>query len=212
MVIDYLQNLLGVPVLFVVVFGLLVWMLGPSALVGVAVIMVFSPMQALILKHLSRLRKKVVVLTDGRVKMCQEMLQGIAIVKLFAWEESFLERLGVLRRSELHTTRIILLVRSIVATMAQSITNVSSVLTFIVYVLAGNDLAPASVFASMALFNLILVPAFYLPVMLAMCADGHVSLERIRVFLLAEENAHSSACDEDAPFALQIKHGSFIWE
>jgi ABC-type multidrug transport system fused ATPase/permease subunit len=85
-------------------------------------------------------------------------------------------------------------------------------LAFIVYALAGNELTPAIVFSALALFNSVRVPLIVFPMVVAYYADGRVSLERIREFLLAEELENMIKHDDNAASALQINNASFIWE
>lgn len=38
---------------------------------------------------------------DGRLKLMNEILGGVKILKFYAWEEAFLRRIGILRDKEL---------------------------------------------------------------------------------------------------------------
>ncbi|KAI9596789.1 P-loop containing nucleoside triphosphate hydrolase protein [Syncephalis fuscata] len=179
----YIQMLITAPIQFIVALSLLIIVLGPSALVGFAVMILFGPIQTYTMKRLGRI-----------LKLTQEVLQGIRVVKLFAWENSFLSRLEGFRIAELYNTRKIMIIRSTISSVAQSIPTIASILAFIVYALVGNKLTPATVFAALALFNSVL------------------SLDRIREFLLAEELDDNIIQDKNATSALQIKDASFIWE
>jgi ABC-type bacteriocin/lantibiotic exporter with double-glycine peptidase domain len=115
----YIQLLFTAPIQFVVALSLLIMVLGPSALVGFAVMILFGPIQTYAMKRLARLRRTILPLTDKRVKLTQEVLQGIRVVKFFAWEDSFLTRLDGLRVSELYSVRKIMIVRSAISSVAQ---------------------------------------------------------------------------------------------
>lgn len=43
--------------------------------------------------------------TDNRIKLMNEVLNGIKILKFYAWEEAFLRRVGILRDGELSALR-----------------------------------------------------------------------------------------------------------
>ncbi|KAG9079352.1 hypothetical protein FRC06_007784, partial [Ceratobasidium sp. 370] len=60
--------------------------LGWSALPGFAFFVVMSPLQGKVTKRLFLLRKRSMVWTDKRMKALQEVLGGMRIIKLFAWE------------------------------------------------------------------------------------------------------------------------------
>lgn len=42
---------------------------------------------------------------DSRIKLMNEILNGIKVLKLYAWEPSFLEQIEGIRQSELHLLR-----------------------------------------------------------------------------------------------------------
>ena len=53
------------------------------------------------MKHLFRLRANSMIWTDKRAKLLQEVLVGIKVIKLFAWEVPFLEKISGFRKSEM---------------------------------------------------------------------------------------------------------------
>ena len=88
------------PVQLIICLIILLVNLGPSALVGFALFVVVVPFQARFMRLLLRFRQKVVVFTDKRAKLLQELLSGIKIIKFFAWEDPYLERIHQVRNSE----------------------------------------------------------------------------------------------------------------
>ena len=81
--------------------ALLIANLGPSALAGFAVFVIFTPIQGKIMKILFQIRRKAMVWTDKRVKLLQELVGGMKITKFFAWEAPFLERVAGYRKKEM---------------------------------------------------------------------------------------------------------------
>lgn len=53
------------------------------------------------MKQLFSIRMKSMIWTDKRAKLLQELLGGMKIIKLFAWEKPFLERIYGFRRKEM---------------------------------------------------------------------------------------------------------------
>lgn len=76
------------PVSLVLVTILLLVNLGPSALAGLAILFVGSPLQTFIMKQLFTIRKKAMVWTDRRAKLLQELFAGMRIIKYCTWEVS----------------------------------------------------------------------------------------------------------------------------
>ena len=142
--------------------------LGPSALVGFGLFIVASPLQTVVLKRLFAWRARSMVWTDKRARLLQELLGGIKVIKFFAWEIPFLQRICDYRRKEMSFIRTILLVRSAMSAITMSMPVLASVLAFVTYSATGRPLNPANIFASLTLFNLLRPPlshirACYIP-------------------------------------------------
>ena len=65
--------------------GLLIGNLGVSALVAVAVLVLGFPVQGIMVKLISKVRRSGNGITDSRVRLLQEVVQGIRLVKIYAW-------------------------------------------------------------------------------------------------------------------------------
>ena len=89
------------PVQLGICLGLLLSNLGPSALAGFAVFIILTPIQGKIMKYLFRTRRKTMEWTDKRAKLLQELLGGMKLIKFFAWEAPFLERVAGYRKHEM---------------------------------------------------------------------------------------------------------------
>ena len=79
---------------------------------GLAVVLVVGPLNAWLMKNLFRLHRVVVKDTDRRVKITNEVLQGIKIIKLYDWQESFVARLNAIRVKELGNLKIVAFMRA----------------------------------------------------------------------------------------------------
>ena len=75
--------------------------LGPSALAGFVFFFLAPPFQTYSMKRMSMIRRKSMLWTDKRSKLLQELLGGMKVIKLFAWEIPFLERIAGYRRPEM---------------------------------------------------------------------------------------------------------------
>lgn len=89
------------PVQMAVCLVLLLINLGPSALAGFAFFVLCTPVQTRVVKRLMGLRQKAMHWTDRRAKLLQELLGGMKIIKYFAWEEPYLERISRFRSEEM---------------------------------------------------------------------------------------------------------------
>ncbi|CAG8752395.1 3801_t:CDS:2, partial [Acaulospora colombiana] len=145
-----------------------------------------GPLQGRVMASLANIRRKAQKVTDERVKLTQEILQGIRVIKYYAWEDSFLENLNKLREKEIGLIRRLLVIRAVILGISSVIPVFASILSFIVFVLAGGDLTTDVVFASLALFNIVRFPLKVLPMVIAFASDAWVAASRIQELLLAE--------------------------
>ena len=85
--------------------SLLLYFLGPSVFAGIAVLFAIIPLNAYFYKKLSAKRAEMLRYTDQRVKLTNEVLQGIRAIKSFNWERSYEAALQDVRAKELRSLR-----------------------------------------------------------------------------------------------------------
>jgi ATP-binding cassette subfamily C (CFTR/MRP) protein 1 len=202
----------SMPIQLCIALGLLIRNLGPSALTGFALLVIMSPLQGKVMKTLKKTREKAAKITDDRVKLTQEVLQGIRVIKYYAWEESFLDVLNKLRDKEMKYIRLLLIIRSGITGFSMIIPVFASILTFIVYSLTGGSLTAEVIFPSLALFSILRLPLTFLPTVISSITDASVSVKRIQELLLAEQLDSLPKINPDSDFALKVVDGEFIWE
>lgn len=74
--------------------------LGPSVLAGLAAMIVLTIVSSLISKRIKNLKTNQMKCKDERVKLMGEILNGMKILKLYAWEPSFAARVLEVREGE----------------------------------------------------------------------------------------------------------------
>ncbi|KAK6334206.1 hypothetical protein TWF696_002707 [Orbilia brochopaga] len=200
------------PIQVCVTIALLVVNIGVSSLAGIGLLFIMTPFMMWTVAVLAKRRKAMNQITDKRVSLMQEILQGVRFVKFFAWEESFLKELGALRRREIRAIQFLLAIRSAANAVTMSLPVFASILAFVTYSLLHPGLDPATIFASIGLFNSLRLPLNFLPVIIAQSIDAFVSLQRIQEYLLQEDEPEQRAIDPDQKDAFVLKDASFTWE
>lgn len=208
----YFHIIWAAPVEILIGLGLLIRNLGVSGLAGFAVMIIMAPLQTKAMRMLSKLRRNAVLVTDNRVKLTQEMLNGIKVIKFYGWEVSFSDQLNGLRAKELGFIRGLMVLRSVIMGVAMTIPVISSILSFITYSLTGHVLEPALIFSSLTIFNLVRMPLMFLPMVIGAFVDGQVSLSRLQEMFLADELEKLPEVDYDAKEAITIDDGDFVWQ
>lgn len=77
------------PIETVIVSYLVYCEIGWPSFVGVAIMLSFVPMQGYLGHKSSAFRWKVARKTDERVRLMNEIIQGIRVIKMYAWERPF---------------------------------------------------------------------------------------------------------------------------
>uniref|UniRef100_A0A8C1G2J6 ABC-type glutathione-S-conjugate transporter n=2 Tax=Cyprinus carpio TaxID=7962 RepID=A0A8C1G2J6_CYPCA len=166
--------------------------LGPSALAGIATVILIFPLNGFIAKMRSKLQVQMKYM-DGRIKLMNEILSGIKILKFYAWENAFRERVLGYREKELNALKKSQILYSI------SIASFNSS-TFLVHliIVVKHVLDAQKVFVSMALINILKAPLSQLPFAMSTTMQAVVSLKRLGKFLCQDELKLDSV--ERAPY------------
>ncbi|KAI8925342.1 P-loop containing nucleoside triphosphate hydrolase protein [Entophlyctis helioformis] len=176
----------------------------------------YVPFQYWITGKLTGFRRAANLYADKRIKIIQEVMLGIRVIKIYAWEHSFLQLLSSLRASELFHVRGFLMARASVSSITQVVPTFAMLFSFVCYSLLGNPFSPAKIFASLSLFYALRIPMLFLPIVLTQATDAWVAATRIGALLLAPElstgPALLPASDEPDEPAVHVKDASFEWE
>ena len=164
----YLNMLWSAPLQIFLSLFFLWQILGPSVLAGLAVIIALIPVNFFVANKSKQLTVTHMKEKDKRVKMMNEILQGIRILKLYAWEPSFGRIVTAIRKKETDILRRIGYLMCSTSFVWSCAPFLISLMTFATYVLVdpvNNILDPEKAFVSIALFNILRFPTSMLPIM-----------------------------------------------
>ncbi|CAG9783024.1 unnamed protein product [Diatraea saccharalis] len=173
---------------------------GPAALVGLAALVVIAlPIQGYLGQLIGKLRMRIAEKTDERIKVMTEVINGIQVIKMYAWELPFQNVVSEKRGAEMKQVRIALLYRTVFLGFMIFTERAALFVTVLVFILFGNTITaniiyPLQQFMNAAHINITLV----LPLVLAFTAELFVSIKRIQDFLILE----------DRPDLVKSSHGS----
>ncbi|XP_014278688.1 multidrug resistance-associated protein 1 [Halyomorpha halys] len=187
--ITFLNYLLLAP-LQIVLASFFLWQeLGPSVLAGSGIMVIMIPVSSFIANKTKVLQQKQMKNKDERVKMINEVLSGIKVLKLYAWEPSFMDRILEIRNKETKILKKSAYLRAASAFVWACAPFMVSILTFTVYVLLDerNILDSAKIFVSISLFNIMQGPLMVVPTVLSSVIQAMVSIKRINNFLNSED-------------------------
>ncbi|KAJ3360663.1 hypothetical protein GGF31_002781, partial [Allomyces arbusculus] len=195
---------------------LMVHYIGLAALAGIALLVLFVPFQSRAMRLVARTRRASQQVTDERVKLVNELLQGIKVVKLLAWERPFLRKIGEQRQSELKLVTRVLVLKSVVVGLAVATPSLASVIMFALYATATGSMKPSVVFGTLSLLNLIRMPLWQVLQAYGFIVDAGVSARRITDLLTAPEvdavPTFGNGMGVAAGPAFAIENASFKWD
>ncbi|NXC54100.1 MRP1 protein, partial [Aleadryas rufinucha] len=189
--------------------------LGPSVLAGVALLLLVIPINALIAAKVRRLKKSQMKYSDQQVKLLSEILHGIKILKLYAWEPAYQRKVMRIREHEVDVLKSSGYLTTYSMLTLTCIPFMVSLATFGVffYLDKENVLTATKVFTSISLFNILRQPLFDLPSVISAVAQTKVSLSRLEDFLFAEDlNPEDVTTNYSGNHAVGFIGASFRWE
>lgn len=181
-------------------FGYLMYLeIGLSAVIGIGFMLLFLPVQTLAAKKTATFRERATARTDVRVKLMNEIIQGIQVIKMYAWEKSFAAVIAKIRASELSAIRGGIYIQAALNSIYM-ISGISVFLSLVSYVLFGNALTAKKVFTVSTFFNA-LSDSFvqYWPMAMTFGAQAYVSAKRVGEFLLQDEEVNSEKSGKGIP-------------
>ncbi|KAG0271977.1 Multidrug resistance-associated protein 1 [Linnemannia exigua] len=177
--------------------GIATWMLyeliGWSIFVGIAAVILMLPIHAKLAGFFQTFRASKMKAMDIRLRLVNEVLGGMKIVKLYNWEEPFKDRIAVVRKNEIELLKRFGLMFSFVGLAFTSTPLIITLVSLAVYATHGGpgaapgDMNPQTIFVSISLFGLLSKPISAMSSTLNHLTSITVATTRMQKFLLAEE-------------------------
>ncbi|GAA5971441.1 hypothetical protein JCM11641_008352 [Rhodosporidiobolus odoratus] len=201
---------------FVSLYNLLGW----TMLAGVAVMIASVPLTGLIARYQTKLQRQQMKNKDERTSIMSEILSNIRSIKLYAWENSFAQRLFAVRNEK----ELVMLKK--MGYLSASSTFLWSFTPFLVAfssfalfsTITGKPLTSEIIFPAITLFQLLSFPLAVLPMVFSSLVEAYVSVDRLTDFLVAKE-IQSDAVTISVPSRelkvgdelVSVVQGDFTW-
>ncbi|KAK7481440.1 hypothetical protein BaRGS_00027291 [Batillaria attramentaria] len=204
------------PIQILTALCLLYITLGPPMLAGLAVVVMLVPVNSLILRGMRRCEEQMMELKDKRLKILSEVLNGIKILKMYAWEKSFSAKIGSVRDKELHVRYYSALWDTFLHfswTVAPYIVSLTMFTTY-VYTTEDHYLRPKTAFVTLGLLEVLRYAINTAPSILSDVIKAVVSIRRLNRYLNQAEIDTSNVTrypDIDEGEVLSIQDGTFTW-
>ncbi|XP_031342831.1 probable multidrug resistance-associated protein lethal(2)03659 isoform X2 [Photinus pyralis] len=139
---------------------------------------------------IAKFRFKTATRTDERVRLMNEVIAGIQVIKMYTWEKPFAKFVALARRHEIDSIRGASYIRAIILSFMLFATRVSLFVTILSYVLFGEKVTAKKVFVVTAFYNLLRqAMTNFFPQAVVQISEANVSINRLNNFMLYEEKA-----------------------
>lgn len=205
------------PALLIICISLLYRILGYSSFASIALMVLVMPINFSIAQGFARMQKVIMAATDARIHATNEVLQNIRIIKYFAWERRFEEKVNDKRRIELRALRSRYMLWAYAATIWFGIPLLITFFSFLVYTkVEKKPLKPSVAFPALSLFSILRIPLDQFADMLAHVQESKVSVDRVEEFLSEDETQKYSQLiqnekDEMGEPKIGFENATFTW-
>ncbi|XP_025226482.1 multidrug resistance-associated protein 1 [Theropithecus gelada] len=214
----YINMIWSAPLQVILALYLLWRNLGPPILAGVAVMVLMVPVNAVMAMKTKTYQVAHMKSKDNRIKLMNEILNGIKVLKLYAWELAFKDKVLAIRQEELKVLKKSAYLAAVGTFTWVCTPFLVALCTFAVYVTIdkNNILDAQKAFVSLALFNILRFPLNILPMVISSIVQASVSLKRLRIFLSHEELEPDSierrpVKDGGDTNSITVRNATFTW-
>eukprot|EP01084_Bolivina_argentea_P034376 63618_1 len=166
-----------------------IYIIGLEAIFGYIILLVIAPVVSAITAHKQKYyMHKGLVYSDKRLKLSNEMLTNIRVVKMYAWEISLIEKIQSFRKAEVKYYKLVILMK----TLAFIFNNITEALTISLVLLARIFIFNKTVDVTSMYIMYLLIKAVKYPIShflqhFESIIDGLVSIDRIQSIFDSEE-------------------------
>uniref|UniRef100_M3ZDH2 ATP-binding cassette sub-family C member 5 n=1 Tax=Xiphophorus maculatus TaxID=8083 RepID=M3ZDH2_XIPMA len=204
--------LAGGPLVGILGLSYTAYFLGPTALLGSAIFIVFYPTMMLASRLTAYFRRKCVAVTDRRVRLMNEILGCIKFIKMYCWEDAFSQNVHKVRSEERSILERAGVVQSLTVGVAPIVVVIASVCTFTLHMALGYDLTAAEAFTVVAVFNSMTFALKVTPLAVRSLSEGAVAVSRFQRLFMMEDREMILAKTEDPNNAVEFLDATLAWE
>lgn len=213
------QHLWSAPLQILLCLVSLYQLLGYSMFAGVTIMVIMIPINGLATTVFKNLQKQQMKNKDARSRLIAEALSNMKTIKLFAWGQAFMNRIGHIRNDqELATLRKIGTIQAVSSFTGSVAPFLVACSTFSVYVLTQKKpLTTEIVFPALTLFHLLTSPLTVLPAAISAGAEASIAIGRLRAFFTADEVQpdaviRKEAATETGQESVILRDATFTWD
>ncbi|XP_012536071.1 multidrug resistance-associated protein 4 isoform X2 [Monomorium pharaonis] len=184
----FIHHMWSAPISALIVAYILYLEVSYAGLIGIAAIFVVVPLQSYTGKLSSKFRLQTAIKTDERVRLMDEIISGVQVIKMYAWEKPFCAMVELARKLELRVVTKTSYLRGIYMTFNLFTTRMALYCTLLAMLLFRDDLTADKIFVVSSYFNILAHTMAGMFVRgFAELAECMVAIRRLQGFLMFDE-------------------------
>ncbi|EGF76338.1 hypothetical protein BATDEDRAFT_21115 [Batrachochytrium dendrobatidis JAM81] len=198
----------------VLILGISFSEIGVSALPALAWVLILLPIQVYLGKLTNDYNRDQTSATTERVHLMSEILTAIKLIKFYAWEKPFTEKISEIRQREMELIYNGLIVKTVNFAVVFAVPVLVALTCLSTYVGTGNRLTASVSFTVLSVFNTLRYPFFMLPMAVKSTAGALTAFGRLETFFHLEEVEELKVipAPADCDLALHISKSNFKWD
>ena len=195
--------------------------MGPAMLAGIGILVGSLIPSAIVFVFIGKAQRNIMMVTDDRMKLVNEMISGIRIIKAYAWEAPFIQNLTDTRNREVKFIRKHAYLFSLgVNAFFLQVPFVIQIAALSAYYFLGGVMEPGIVFTALQLFSLFQQILIQFPNGVNQLVTTIVALRRIGTYLELDEieidvddvvDLTDSKVSSETATLIHINNSSFSW-
>ncbi|XP_046746117.1 ATP-binding cassette sub-family C member 4-like isoform X1 [Diprion similis] len=184
----FLHYLWSAPISTLIITYFLYNKAGWAGIIGIAAVFIVVPLQSYLGKLSSKYRLQTALKTDERVQLMDEIVSGVQVIKMYAWEKPFCALIELARKLELRVVTKTSYIRGIYMSFNLFTTRMALWGTMIAMVFFDQELTADTIFVISAYFNILAQTMSSMFVRgVAETAECMVAVRRLQYFLMYDE-------------------------
>ncbi|XP_039260634.2 ATP-binding cassette sub-family C member 4-like isoform X1 [Styela clava] len=176
-----------------IVIGIILWQeVGAAILTGIALLVLTFCVQSLIGRSLGKLRSVIAHLTDDRIRLVSEIITGMRVIKMYAWENPFAKLVSDARKKEVNKIFLSSFIRAFNICVSLCQDKILTLGILLTYVEMEGTLTASKVFAIIGILRFQGHVAYKFGVGIELLFETKTSIKRIEDYLMMGEISRSS--------------------
>ncbi|XP_044588303.1 probable multidrug resistance-associated protein lethal(2)03659 isoform X2 [Cotesia glomerata] len=184
----FLHHMWSAPLTTIIIGYFLYTEAGYAGILGIGAVFIVVPIQSYTGKLSSKFRLQTAIKTDERVRLMDEIISGVQVIKMYAWEKPFCTMIALARKLELKVVQKNSWIRGIFMTFNLFTTRVAIYCTLVGMLFFGQQITAEKAFVFSSLFNILAHTMSAMFVRgIAEIAECIVAVRRLQYFLMYDE-------------------------